>query len=95
MCSNCHNLLSLLRGHNAERQREEHGERIAARARENRPWKPEEKAACYYCKNEAEPGRIETDNNGPIVNCPVCNSDSVVPGLEDADPRVYYDGLHE
>jgi hypothetical protein len=41
-------------------------------------------ADCYYCKNEAEPGRIETDNNGPIVPCPVC-----------ADPRVNYTGLHE
>lgn len=28
---------------------------------------------CLYCKGEQEPGWIETDNNGPIVACPVCN----------------------
>jgi len=28
---------------------------------------------CAYCKDEAEPGRIETDNNGPILPCPVCS----------------------
>ena len=28
---------------------------------------------CFYCKNEPEPGWLETDNNGPIVPCPICN----------------------
>lgn len=28
---------------------------------------------CPHCRNEPEPGWIETDNNGPIVPCPVCN----------------------
>lgn len=28
---------------------------------------------CWYCADQAEPGRIETDNNGPIVDCPMCN----------------------
>lgn len=30
-------------------------------------------ATCFYCKGEPETGWIETDNNGPIVPCPVCN----------------------
>lgn len=30
--------------------------------------------ACEYCANGPEPGWIETDNNGPIVPCPVCNT---------------------
>lgn len=30
---------------------------------------------CAYCADQAEPGRIETDNNGPIVDCPVCRPD--------------------
>lgn len=30
------------------------------------------KSECQYCDGE---GRIETDNNGPIGDCPVCNSD--------------------
>ena len=30
-------------------------------------------AACPDCEREPEPGWIETDNNGPIVPCPVCN----------------------
>ena len=29
--------------------------------------------ACEYCKGEPETGWIETENNGPIVACPVCN----------------------
>jgi hypothetical protein len=29
---------------------------------------------CDYCKGDGpEPGMIFTDNNGPIVPCPVCN----------------------
>jgi hypothetical protein len=28
--------------------------------------------ACRYCEDQPEPGRIETDNNGPIVDCPMC-----------------------
>ncbi len=28
---------------------------------------------CEHCASEAEPGWIETDNNGPIVPCPLCN----------------------
>ncbi len=28
---------------------------------------------CEYCRNEPEPGWIDTDDNGPIVPCPVCN----------------------
>ena len=27
---------------------------------------------CEYCAGEPEPGRIETPNNGPIVECPIC-----------------------
>lgn len=27
---------------------------------------------CFYCANEPEPGWFETDNNGPIVRCPLC-----------------------
>jgi hypothetical protein len=30
---------------------------------------------CDYCRGGPEPGWIETDNNGPIVNCPMCNED--------------------
>lgn len=29
---------------------------------------------CDYCRDEPEPGRIETPNNGPIVPCPMCNT---------------------
>jgi hypothetical protein len=32
------------------------------------------KLGCFYCAGEAEPGWIETDNNGPIGPCPFCNS---------------------
>jgi len=28
---------------------------------------------CTYCCDEPEPGRIEIPDNGPIVDCPVCN----------------------
>lgn len=31
------------------------------------------KAVCRYCEGEPELGWIETDNNGPIVRCPICN----------------------
>lgn len=31
-------------------------------------------AGCYYCKGDGpEPGLLYTENNGPIVPCPVCN----------------------
>lgn len=30
-------------------------------------------AECFYCADEPEPGWIETDNNGPIVPCPICS----------------------
>lgn len=43
------------------------------------PERKSRKARCYYCANEAEPGRIETDNNGPIVPCPVCRPESWYP----------------
>lgn len=33
------------------------------------------KLGCYYCEGESDPGWIETDNNGPIVSCPICNPD--------------------
>lgn len=35
----------------------------------------DEHTACYYCKGEPEPGYIEMPNNGPLVNCPICNPD--------------------
>lgn len=28
---------------------------------------------CPVCKNEPEPGYLETDNNGPIIPCYWCN----------------------
>lgn len=28
---------------------------------------------CPHCAREPEHGWIETDNNGPIVPCPVCS----------------------
>jgi hypothetical protein len=31
------------------------------------------KPVCKFCEGEPEPGWIETDNNGPIRCCPVCN----------------------
>jgi len=37
---------------------------------------PERAEECPYCHdhpNSPEKGRIEMDNNGPIVKCPVCN----------------------
>ncbi|MER9829197.1 hypothetical protein NKJ51_12520 [Mesorhizobium sp. M0134] len=34
-------------------------------------------ACCFYFEDEPEPGWIETDNNGPIVPCPVCNLHSL------------------
>lgn len=36
---------------------------------------------CFYCQGEPEPGWIETDNNGPIVPCIVCNRDGKKPRL--------------
>lgn len=33
-------------------------------------------ASCSHCEDEPEHGWIETDNNGPIVPCPVCNPHS-------------------
>lgn len=33
----------------------------------------EQKFGCDYCKCESVPGWIKTDNNGPIVPCPICN----------------------
>ncbi len=30
---------------------------------------------CAHCVREPERGWIEQDNNGPIVPCPVCNSE--------------------
>ncbi len=36
---------------------------------------------CEYCKGK---GKIEMDNNGPIVDCPVCES-SALTGLLNAD----------
>jgi hypothetical protein len=35
-----------------------------------------QKLGCNYCEGEAEPGWIETDNNGPIVPCPICNPEA-------------------
>ena len=32
------------------------------------------KDTCDYCAGGPAPGWIETDNNGPIVSCPICNS---------------------
>jgi hypothetical protein len=31
--------------------------------------------SCFYCVGQSEPGWIETDNNGPIVRCAMCNRD--------------------
>ncbi len=44
------------------------------------PWNPDRhpetyEPGCHYCERESEPGWLETDNNGPIVPCPFCNSD--------------------
>lgn len=33
------------------------------------------KLGCAHCEGGPEPGWFETDNNGPIVACPVCNPD--------------------
>ena len=30
---------------------------------------------CTYCKGGPDPGWMWTENNGPIVACPVCNPD--------------------
>lgn len=32
------------------------------------------KTECQYCDGE---GQIETDNNGPIVDCPICRPDKM------------------
>lgn len=34
---------------------------------------------CWYCRNESEPGWVETDNNGPVVRCPICERRKEVP----------------
>lgn len=39
---------------------------------------------CPGCKREGEPGWIETDNNGPIVPCWLCNRER---WLDDRDGR--------
>lgn len=40
------------------------------------PWRPDHvnygATVCHYCGGE---GTIETDNNGPIVLCPICTND--------------------
>lgn len=33
----------------------------------------EQTTPCRVCRNEQEPGYLETDNNGPIVPCYWCN----------------------
>ena len=33
------------------------------------------KLGCHYCKGYPDPGFIESDNNGPIYGCPVCNAE--------------------
>lgn len=41
---------------------------------------------CAHCNTEPEwlgQGWIEQPNNGPIVNCPVCNEDKSKPRNED------------
>lgn len=44
---------------------------------------------CQMCQNESEPGRIETDNNGPIVDCPMCTPTPSAP-VEDEKRRALY-----
>jgi len=41
-----------------------------------------EKQTCPYCKDHPsspEKGKIEMDNNGPIVDCPVCDGKGYLP----------------
>ena len=49
---------------------------------EGRPDSEPEEPYCEYCQAESEPGWIETDNNGPIVPCPICNDDGSKPRAE-------------
>lgn len=46
------------------------------------PAQPVGERTCKYCEKEAEPGRIETDNNGPIVDCPMCVKTTPQPTAE-------------
>lgn len=42
---------------------------------------------CRHCASEPEPGWIETDNNGPIVRCGICNGTGLShPRTEPASP---------
>ena len=45
---------------------------LCANGRKRQPKPP-----CKYCEGEPEPGWIETDNNGPIVRCPICNPETI------------------
>ena len=46
---------------------------------------------CPMCRDEAEPGRIETDNNGPIVDCPLCADETE--RCSDCGAKVDGDGI--
>lgn len=45
------------------------------------PDAPQTTSPCPVCKTEAEPGYIETDNNGPIIPCYFCNREKWIASL--------------
>jgi DnaJ-class molecular chaperone len=56
-----------------------------------------EKMASEYCENDCDhclgDGFIEQDNNGPIVNCPVCEGTGIIE-IEIEDDRDPDDKYH-